>query len=263
MDAHYLNSLIEEITKEVLRRLEGKDKDSLSSSLPSVLVPLSYEPVTWEKTCAEVRELSSCHSFRTVLVADGKDQDMVEKQFDKSSVEFYMCNQVNRVSAEMFADVKFVLVPMFSIYNLSRVANITPQMTVEWIVLEALQRGIKIVIVRDGFSHDCQMRKSAGLSEGSSAFYDIIRNYGKRLASWGINFINLSSLRTSVESEFTVSEKISAPEERKGKEVVTKEDILSFAMTGKNVMEVSGNSIITPLARDIAKEKNIEIKFRV
>ncbi len=261
MDVDYLNNLIEEITKEVLKRLEKKDKAPLSTSLPSVLVPLSYEPVTWEKTCAEVRELSSCHGFRTVLVADGKDQDMVEKQFDKNSVEFYMCNQVNRVCAELFADVKFVLVPVFSIYNLSRVANITPQMTVEWIVLEALQRGIKIVIVRDGFSHDCQMIKSAGLSEGPSAFYDFITNYGKRLASWGINFINLSSLKMSVESEFTVSEPVR--QQKKGKEVVTKEDILSFAMTGKNVMEVSGNSIITPLARDIAKEKNIEIKFRV
>ncbi|MEQ8190460.1 MAG: hypothetical protein ABRQ39_21015 [Candidatus Eremiobacterota bacterium] len=261
MDSDYLNSLIEEITKEVLRRLE--EKNEKSSSSPSVLVPLSYEPVTWEKTCAEVRELSSCHGFKTVLVADGKDMDMAEKQFDKNSVEFYMCNQVNRVSSEMFEGVKLVLVPLFSPYNLSRVANITPHMTVEWIVLEALQRGIKIVIVRDGFCPECQLRKSAGLSEGPSAFYDLIRSNGKILASWGINFINLSSLRTSVESEFTVSEKISVPEERKGKEVVTKEDILSFAMTGKNVMELSGNSIITPLARDIAKEKNIEIKFRV
>jgi len=261
MDAHYLNSLIEEITKEVLRRLEGKDKEPLSSSVPSVLVPLSYEPVTWEKTCAEVRELSSCYGFRTVIVADGKDQDMAEKQFEKSSVEFYMCNQVNRISSEVFKGVKLVLVPLFSPYNLSRVANITPHMTVEWIVLEALQRGIKIIIVRDGFCPDCQMRKSAGLSEGPSAFYDIIRNHGKRLASWGINFINLSSLKTSAESEFTVSEPVR--QQKKGKEVVTKEDILSFAMSGKNLMEVSGNSIITPLARDIAKEKNIEIKFRV
>ena len=263
MDAHYLNSLIEEITKEVLRRLEGKDKEPLSASLPAVLVPLSYEPVTWEKTCAEVRELSSCHSFRTVLVADGKDQDMVEKQFEKSSVEFYMCNQVNRLSAEIFAGIKLVFVPLCSPYNLSRIASITPQMTVEWIVLEALQRGIKIVIVRDGFCPDCQMRKTAGLSEGPSAFYDIIRNYGKRLASWGINFINLSSLKTSVESEFAVPEKMPLRQERKGKEVITKEDVLSIAMSGKNLMEVSGNSIITPLARDIAKEKNIEIKFRV
>jgi ethanolamine utilization protein len=263
MDLNNLNSIIEEITKEVIRRLEEKVKNPLSSSLPSVIVPLSYNSVTWEKSCAEIRELSVCHSFRTVLVADGHELDIVEKQFDKSSVEFYMSNQVNRISPDLFTDVKLVLAPLFSPYNLGRVANITPLTIVEWIVLEALQRGIKIVIARDGFCPGSLLRKSSGLTEGPSAFNDLLRNHADRLSSWGIKFIDLSSIRKSVESEFKADEKLSVPVERKGKEVITKDDILKFSLSGNRVMEVSCGSIITPLARDIAKEKNIEIKFRV
>ena len=263
MDSTNLNNIIEEITKEVIRRLKEKDKNPLSSSLPSVLVPLSYEPATWEKSCTEVRELSACHSFRTVLLADGKDLDMAEKQFDKNSIEFYMCNQVNRVSPDLFTGVKLVLVPLFSPYNLSRVANITPLVIVEWIVLEALQRGIKIVIARDGFCPASTLRKSSGLTKGPSAFNDLLRNHADRLSAWGINFIDLSSVRKSVESEFKADEKLPVPVERKGKEVITKDDILTFSLSGNRVMEVSCKAIITPLARDIAKEKNIEIKFNV
>ncbi|OQA18668.1 MAG: hypothetical protein BWY64_01330 [bacterium ADurb.Bin363] len=256
-----LNAIIEEITREVIKRLEKTGERDIA--LPGVLIPLSYGPITWQESCSHVRELLGENNFTSLLLADGRDQVNVEKELGKGLVQFYICNEVNKLSCEVFSNTKLVVVPVFSPYNLGRVATLTPLLLVEWIILDALQRGIKVIIGKDEFYPGSSLRKSAGLDKAPAPFNDLIKSYMDRLSSWGIKFVELVHLFEAVQSEFKPKENPKTLQTPSVRQVITKEDILLFSSSGNKVIELSPGSIITPLAKDIAKERGIDLKFKV
>jgi len=252
--------LIEEITEQVIKRLEEEEKISVfSSSLPALLIPLSYGFITWQESSIKVGEIFSGGKFNIIPVADTREQEMIEGEWGKDFFKFYSCNQLNSVSHKLLRDVHLVLVPVFSLYSLARVAGLSPLLLTERIVLDAIQAGKKIIICRDEFFPDSDLRKKAGFDRAPGAFNRKIKDYMENLSSYGVIFIELENMVSAVEFEFGLEKPAEIKTDEKKREVITNEDIILFASSGNKLIRVSPGAIITPLAADTAKEMGVEI----
>ena len=257
-----IEKLIEEITNEVIRYLEEEERIgvSLSSDDSSLIIPLSYGFITWKESSQKIRELMAKERFPSLLIGETKEKDVIEKEWGKDTVRLYPEDSFPTVSHELLRKTSLVLVPLFSTYSLARVSLFTPVTLQERIILDALQTGVKVIIARDEFCYSCPSRKSLGYDKASPSFNKKIKDYGQELSSYGVRFIELKDLISTVKFEMEPEEEPLIRPAGGKREVITNEDIILFASSGNKFMKVSPGAIITPLARDTAKEMGVEMK---
>jgi len=128
-------------------------------------------------------------------------------------------------------------------------------------VIDSIQKGIKVVIAEDEFSPESSLRESKGYNQGTRSFKEQIKKYRNIVTSYGVEFIKLEDLVEKVVSEFIEQKPYEIKTGDGRREVVTNEDVLLFYRSKNKVINVSIGAIITPLARDTAKELGIEFTY--
>jgi len=254
-----LNSLIEEITNEVIKVLEEKGlspQPPSLSSLPKILFPLTYGMVTWKENIGKIRNLSGNGIFTPLFIADIMEKEIIDKEFS-GMCHFYSFHDMDKIN--LFSNVQLIAVPIFTLYNLARISSLTPFSFVERLILDGLQKGISVIIARDEFCPLNELRKSAGMDKGTPFYNDAVNTYGEKLSSWGIKFINLSNMNSVIEKEIKKEEKVIIRKNKSSREVITKDDVIAFSSSGNKTMEISAGAIITHMALDVAKERGISI----
>lgn len=256
-----LEKLIEEITKIVIERLEGdqSQKPSYINALPVVLLPVSYGSITWNEVCKIMNDIIIQDGIEIVPAADEMDRAYIEKVWN--NVTFYSFSQFNTISPKLLSRASLLAVPLFSLYNLARVVNFTPLLLSERVILDALQKGLKVIIAEDEFHPEAPARKEASFDKGTASFKDQVNLYKKRLISWGAEFVSLQKLPGRIKSEFKKEESLKIIPFTGKREVLTNEDIILFSGSSEKIIKVSPGAIITPLAKDTARELGIEIKI--
>lgn len=141
-----------------------------------------------------------------------------------------------------------IILCCLSISTFSKLATLIWDTPILSIYGNAVSSRKKVSILKDTI----EFYKCANLPEGIS---ELINSYIKRIESFGITIIKKNEWLTNITTPYS-NNKLNTPV---GKTVLTQEDIYLFKTKGEKRLYLETGSIVTPLARDSAKDLGIEL----
>ena len=142
-----------------------------------------------------------------------------------------------------------IILSCLSISTFSKLATLIWDTPILSIYGKAVLSEKKVSLLEDTI----EFHKHANLPKGVSA---LINSYMKRIESFGITIIKTDEWLTNNITAPGSNNKLNAPS---GKTVLTQEDIYTLKAKGERRIYLETGSIVTPLARDSAKELGIEL----
>ena len=149
-----------------------------------------------------------------------------------------------------------IIVPTLSRTTAIKLASAITDTLVTDLLYTALVNKKPIIAARNGADPMLANCPRCGTSDMAPAIIQTIHNELDKLIHFGIRLVTVDQLAVEAESVLQ-----SIPREIPEKQIITEQDIKSAANSGEKRIRVRKGSIITPLAKDTAKDLGIDIEF--
>ena len=154
---------------------------------------------------------------------------------------------LQRLSENTIKQADILLIPILSFSLVSDILSFNDQRPFVRIILNGLLTGKKVIALKVGIDPYHELWKINGLDKGTSLLKRKFYDQMIELKSMGIKLID-------------PEERIdSAIVNKKQKTIVTAETVRYVHLQNQNHLKVTKESIITPLAKDVARELNIAL----
>ena len=153
---------------------------------------------------------------------------------------------------ELIHSMEAVVLPVFRLEVISRTALLLSDIPASAAAVAAVIQGVPVL----AWAHEVDLLKRAsGRLPGPflSLFYQHLRS----VEGMGIQVLETAALVNRLGAR--VAAPASAAD--KGRDVITVSDLEAAARAGQKVLQLVPGTIVTPLARDMAKQMGIEVKF--
>jgi hypothetical protein len=218
----------------------------LDQEYPKVLALLSYSMVGVEEGLAALRSLSN-EKIRLRLVVDA---DLANYYSMTELMD--MCGNDDIVSIHSsFDSCSHFILPILPFFLVSKIVNLDDQHPFTKIIFDGLFKGKKVSAISIGANPNHEAWRKKGYTQIPSILRTNLQSQLQVLRSYGIEMLEYEQLshwlgRAKVESN--------------KKKVISQEDIILAHTNQQNEITVDSNTIMTPLAIDLAKDYAIEIK---
>jgi len=239
MDA---DELIEEIANEVLKRFDPTFVRIEDRRILVVLhTPDRHVPLALTRLLEDVgppgdRDLLVTPEVRSYLAGLGINcRDHARDVFGPDAVPGIL---------HRLHEYRMVVVPAVGFHTVRAIAELRDEDPFAQLVLQALLRGLKVVMLTDALVP--AQREGASVAPGLRAAAEVNL---KKLLAYNIVLVRLDEIGTAVAEKKVPS----------SKDLITEQDIIDLKNGDVTGLRVPPKTIVTPLARDKAKELGITI----
>ena len=237
--------IVETTLRELLLRNVSADKRGQSV----VLVLLFHHMMGRTRELPELKELHRRH-YRVRICPDEellKIHDV--KELTKwTGIDDWLTWQEAERKKEKFDYVYIPVLPFSTVMGVIQLHDAHPLIR---ILLWALMSGKKVIADASGANPYHPIWQVSGLQHGSNPLKREMKNRLQQMRAFGIHLIDHPD---EVLSYFH------RMKEQEEKHVITAETIKQAISTGKRIIQVGKGTIITPLARDMIREYNLEVR---
>ncbi len=192
---------------------------------------------------------------KALVLSEKKCENLNKTFLDEYSLEYYNEN-LN------LDDYELVVVPELSIEEVSALALGLPNSKMVGIIIRALFKGKKVIVLKEGLEH----RRYKETAKGN--LYKLYLDYEHKITLLGVEIeqemVNNSfhSIEENQQKNIKCDKKeiVVSTENIVNKKVITEADLRKLQMKGIRQIEIYKNAIITPLAKDFIRTNKIQIK---
>jgi len=170
----------------------------------------------------------------------------------KSRLGEVRCLPAPELWDEAVASAQAVVLPHFPLATLARLAQMLGDSPAVGAALAGVVQGVPVLAA----SHDVERIKRHA-NRLPAGFLNLFQQHLRAVEGMGIQLLEPEALAAQV-----AQQKKAALAPARGKDVVTMEDLEAARRAGVKVLELAHGTIVTPLARDAAKQMGIEVSFR-
>ncbi|NOU84073.1 hypothetical protein GC101_35075 [Paenibacillus sp. LMG 31459] len=221
---------------------------ALNEAYPRVLVLLAGHFIGMEEGYAAVRGLGT-GNFRLRLWAEDQllGTNSAGALARQTGVDDLIPpGQAHKLSP---ADADALLIPVLSLSLLSRLVHLDTGHPFVRLIVENLCAGKPVGALTLGAEPEHYRWSEQGLSQASPLLKEKMCSMVTAISGYGIRLLAPSDLGSW----------LSSSNEPPRKQVLTEEDITAAAKLGRTTIRLKGPAVITPLARDTARQYGIEI----
>jgi len=232
------NELIKEIIKEVIRKLETKEigTDKIQELKKKILVVVNGGSISIDQVFLELKRISSNYDIG-VFMSESSKEIIGKKRFER-----YEVLEKKEAAMEYLERSEIILLPFLTKNTCAKISVGILDSTPTYIIGKALLKEKEVVAVYDS----CEVKGKTPFGRRLNENISVLKEYG-------VKFVIAKDLGDYILEERKWNIKI-----LKDKKVINHEDLRH--LKGSRV-EVSRGAIITPLARELAKEN--ELTFEV
>lgn len=168
--------------------------------------------------------------------------------------EVHIVDRPPRDWTELAKGSRAVLVPNLTVNSAAGIALLAGLEPCSAAVVAALIEGTPVVAGCDELSF-----LSMNAAHLSKPFLEVMRTHVSRVQSLGVQLVEMKKLG---EELARLTDPKAAPSAGRGRNVLTAEDVDTMLRSGLKVIEVAANTIVTPLAREVARSAGVEIVGR-
>lgn len=199
----------------------------------------------------ELEQMVQLVTDRLIEKLHASDQPRLAVIGEKNPIidSYYKEKGYQNVSDHPFLAADVLLVTELSLFSLTRLAQLLPQGNDEEAILKQLLQKQTLYIVEEGLELS---KKRPVLNRQMAAEFDKAK---VTLQKWGANFVSIDFFKGGS----TVAQP-STPARPTKRELITVAKVQALSLSKGDVFSVTPNMIVTALAKDYLKDKEISIE---
>lgn len=248
--------LAELVIAEVLRRLGLKaDKNTVGKQvLPKVLAVFTGGTTGVETVLTELKLLQANADIIVALSPAAENIVGAARIREKLGADIALITAQSPYSGDLLADIELVLVPVLTQNTAAKLALTLADTFVTTVILRALLCGKPVLAVPDAADPKQVQNKAA---KPAPALVRALQDNLKKLETFGIAFVSANQLAAEAR-KLIVSTGTAEAAQAITKTVIDAAAVTAAAKNGRKTLIIPKGSIITPLARDVARDCNME-----
>lgn len=208
----------------------------------------------FKKLTEEEKNEENLH--KKILVLDKNYKAYLRKLLDDATLSNIILNDIDAYEdKEIIEPYETVIVPSLSIDDHVNIALGLRTNVITRGISDALLHSKKIILLEEGLQYNCYKKSS------NSTYSQMLEDYLKRIQAFGIIICNEVEILKHIEERSRKEPKYIEVIDLKDKKVITEGDLQKHYKTGCQKVLISNKAVITPLARDYIREKNIKLIF--
>lgn len=253
MDMDRLRQLVE---AEVRRVLAGGSVSETSAPAPRLLVLFTGTSVAIDTALTQLQALLE-QGYRLSVALCPMAEELVGIQLSQMTDQIEMLSGEPIAKASLLLDAyEAVVIPTLSRTAAAKLALGIADNFVLTLAMQALLSGKRVVAARNGADPDVTDHPSVGTARTPEPLIQLARDYLQTLEAFGVQLIDVSQLSEQLSPDKTEQYTSADP----GKTLITESVIANLSPQVQELV-VPNPAIITPLARDLAREKGISLRL--
>jgi flavoprotein len=260
------NDLVETIVSEVLKKLA--DREESQPPVPQgkrALVLFSGGTIGLKEVLEQLRAIAAS-SYRLQVVLTPAAEAIIGPELLKSKLgDIEIITEANRKSpGELSKNADKVIIPLLTMNTAAKIAHGIADNLVNTLVLYALMRGKPVFAVCDACDPYDSARDKINMNLGNTAFKQMLKSNLDKLVEFGITLVKSGDLSAAVMG--VGFEQCDKPTEDTAPPVpdvdVFTKRVLSagdVSVCKRKAIKIGPNTVITAMAKDMARERGIEI----
>lgn len=259
------DKLVEMITLEVMRRLgQPAAAPKTPERVPRVLVLFTGGTIGLEQGLEEVKKLQAFPASVSVVLSSA-----AEKIVGAERIRSQLGSQTAVITAQdpypgkMLREADVVLVPVLTQNTAAKVALTLADSLVSTVMMQALMMGKTVVAAYNAADPRDGWREKANMGKAAPGLVRALQENLKKLEGFGIELVHVEQLAHACKPLLCKNHKaeVAARSERPSgkKEILDAAAIRLAASQGLKSLAVTPGTIVTPLARDVARECEVEL----
>lgn len=268
------------VTEEVLRVLkqEGWVKNAAKSPI-KIMAVFTGGMIGLPEVFGELQKLQAQGADLTAVLSPAAKMVIgIQAIQDKLGKEVPIITEVSSELYEVISNTDVVLVPILTQNSLAKVVHLICDTVATEVILRALQFGKKVIAVRNAADPLAPNRIQTGMAKPPEKLLHKIQDYLQQVQEYGVVLVEANNLATTAQQVFVTpslatnqalflsaannlepNSQASNAADKEAKTILDAAQIQQAISSGECKLAIRSGSLITPLAKDIAKEAGIEI----
>lgn len=243
------NALVEKIVAQVLRRLAGRGRRALALFCGGTIGAPEGR--------AEVKKLLAAgYSVRAVLTPSA--ERVLGKEWLKSELgDIEIITEADgQAPGAVLKEADLTLVPVLTLNTAAKVAHGIADTLAATLIMDSLLTGRPVFAARDACDPANPVRAQLGMNRAAAPYRALLSGNLARLTEFGVRLVAARELAAAVQGETPAAPPAPAAGRVFSGRVLSRSDVAAWE---GRVLQVSAGTLVTPLARDLARDRGIEI----
>ena len=255
--------LIKLVTAEVMRQITGLSQISeLAAAKPSVraLAIFTGGTIGLEQSFAEMKQLQMLgFDFSVVLSC------AAEKVIGRDKIKAKLGSNISIIDSQvahpgrLLRENELVLIPVLTQNTAAKLAQTISDTFVTTLVMQALMMGKPVIAAYDAADPQANWRVQADMGKSSAGLLQSLHNNLDKLKLHGMKLVPAASLAAASQKQPEQLVQVMKSPVRNKKNVIGAPAVKNVVANGLKELTVPLGTIITPLARDVARDLGVKI----
>lgn len=235
------------VDNTLLELLYKNKEEKLDEEYPLVMALFTYHMLGMEQGLASLQDLQT-KKMRVQVWAEENVRDYYNAELvEQMGIDDWLWS--TKEAEERKQKIKFLFIPVLSFSLVSDIIRFNDSRPFVRLILWALFKGIKVGALSMGADPKHAVWRNNNLDQGSPFLQQGAATQLQQVRGAGIQLLEPYQLINWLSSSHT----------QRKKRIIAKDDIEYASYNPEKKIIISKDTIITPLARDMAKENNITI----
>lgn len=270
--------LVQMITAQVLSRLNqpmAGQKNSSEQAKPAfkALAVFTGGTIGLIEGLAAVREMAGWPAEITVVLSPAAEKVIgADRVKDSLGPLCPILTAADPYPGKILRAAHLMIVPVLTQNTMTKLALTLSDTLPSTLIMQALMMGKPVIAARNGADPQDNWRAKADMGQPAPGLMRVLQNNMRQVEAFGVQLADVRDLAAEARKVYKAYDKHAAqaaggdsPGRREaasqggGKTIISAETIKAAALEGCRSYQVGRGTILTPLARDIAREYGVEI----
>ncbi|MBC9783846.1 flavoprotein [Heliobacterium chlorum] len=260
------DNLVRLVTAEVMRRLNQAGIGNEPPTRPRfrVMAIFTGGSIGLEEGLQSLQELEQRSCEMTIVLSHAAEQIVGVKRIkERLGDDVEIITPSNPYPGKLLRQADLVMVPVLTQNTMAKLAHTLSDTLPTTLVFQALMLGKPVIAAQNAADPKDCWRTGAAMDKAPIVLVRAFQENLQRVRDYGVQLVDVNRLATEAGQMLDLqlsSDSDRAPAKTAVKKgLVTAEMIRSVALNGGRTFNASTNDVITPLARDIARDFGVEI----
>ena len=258
--------LVQLVVAEVLRQLkeaESRSAASIAAEEHKALAIFTGGTIGLETSLEQLSRLQAIGTEPTVILSEAAECIIgINWIKEKLGSHVNVITTQSPYPGKYLRSADIVLVPVLTQNTAAKLAHTFSDTMVSTVILQALMLGKPVIAAKNAADPKDNWRVQKNMANTNPALKEALEENLKKLEAYGIELVSAEGLAVAVKN-ILIKEalpKLPCIQEKNSKRHVLDADtVRQAAKNGAKMIQVKSGTVITPLARDIARENSIDI----
>lgn len=254
--------MVQLVMKEIMRQLEQMPVATHRQSSPSqkALVIFTGGTIGFEQGLAEIKKMQDqCVSVTVVLSASAEHVLGIQRITEELGSHIHIVTAQSPYPGNILREADIVIVPVLTQNTAAKLAYTLSDTMVSTLILQGLMMGKPVVAAFNAADPLDSWRAQYNMGQSAPGLVQALQGNLKKLKEYGIQLVPVQTIAGVSQQVLKPKEQVAVNRPINKKTILDAASIQTAAQSGSTSIIVPRGTIITPLAKDIARDCGVEI----